>query len=58
MAILTKAPNNQKMAATGAFLIMALSPSYLDWEQSPDKHKQIVGFYAVAIGLFWYGFLK
>jgi hypothetical protein len=58
MAALSGAQPKQKAAATAAFLIMALSPSYMDWEQSPDKHGQIIGFYAVAIGLFWYGFLK
>jgi hypothetical protein len=58
MANLAGASTDKKVAATAAFLIMALSPSYMDWEQSPDKHGQIIGFYAVAIGLFWYGFLK
>lgn len=50
--------NGKKVAALGAFIIMGATPSFVDWEQSPEKHKQIVTFYAVAIGLFWYGFLK
>jgi hypothetical protein len=47
----------RKWAALGAFILMGATPSFVDWEQSPEKHGQIIGFYAVAIGLFWYGFL-
>jgi hypothetical protein len=50
--------DSKKLAALGAFIIMGASPSFIDWEQSPEKHKQVIGFYTVAIGLFWYGFLR
>jgi hypothetical protein len=48
----------KKGAALAAFVIMGTSPSFVDWEQSPEKRLQIVGFYGVAITLFWYGFIK
>lgn len=50
--------NGRKFAALGGFILLGATPSFLDWEQSPDKHGQIIGFYAVAITLFWYGLLK
>lgn len=50
--------DTQKMAALAAFIIMGASPSFIDWEQSPEKRKQVIGFYAVSVGLFWYGFLR
>ncbi len=30
----------RKILATGAFLTLALSPSFLDWQQSPEKRRQ------------------
>lgn len=48
----------RKSAALAAFVIMGATPSFMDWQQSPDKHGQFIAFYTVAIGLFWYGFLK
>lgn len=48
----------RKAAALGGFVLLGLSPSFVDWEQSPEKRIQIVGFYGAAIGLFWYGLLK
>ncbi len=50
--------DSKKAVALGAFLLMGATPSFIDWEQSPEKHKQIIVFYVVAIGMFWYGFLK
>lgn len=58
MPILASRSGGQKTAALAAFIFMAALPSYVDWEQSPEKRPQIVGLYSVAIGLFWYGFLK
>jgi hypothetical protein len=56
--MLSTASDAKKLAAIGAFLIMGMSPSFMDWQQSPEKHRQFLGFYAVAIPLFWYGFLS
>lgn len=58
MPILASRTGTQKGVALVAFLFMAALPSYVDWEQSPEKRPQIVGLYGVAVGLFWYGFLK
>lgn len=37
------------------FVVLALSPSFLDWQQSPEKRAQIIGYYAVAALLFLNG---
>jgi hypothetical protein len=51
-------PLNRKLAALAGFAMLGLSPSFMDWQQSPDKHGQFLMFYTVAGGLFWYGLLK
>lgn len=58
MAGLSGISADKKAAALGGFLLLGASPSFIDWEQSPDKHKQIVLFYAAAISLFYYGLLS
>jgi hypothetical protein len=55
---IVKGGDSQKWAALAAFIIMGASPSFIDWEQSPEKRRQVIGFYAVSISLFWYGFLR
>ena len=45
-------------AALAGFVILGLSPSFMDWSQSPDKRGQFVTFYAVAIALIYWGVLK
>jgi hypothetical protein len=45
-------------AALAGFVILGLSPSFVDWQQSPEKRRQMVAFYVVAIALIWYGVLK
>jgi hypothetical protein len=30
------------------FVVIGLSPSFLDWQQSPEKRGQIVAYYAIA----------
>lgn len=58
MAGLSSMPAQKKVAALGGFILLGASPSFIDWEQSPDKHKQIILFYTAAIGLFYYGLLS
>lgn len=43
--------------ATGlvGFVVLGLSPSYVDWQQSPEKRKQMVAFYALAVTLIYFG---
>lgn len=43
------------LAAMLGFLVLGLSPSFVDWEQSPEKHAQIVVYYSVALGLLYLG---
>lgn len=50
-------PANRKIAALAGFVFLGLTPSYMDWQQSPDKHGQFLLFYGAAISLFWYGLL-
>lgn len=45
----------KKAAAISGFVILGLSPSYVDWQQSPEKRKSIIAFYAVGIFLIYYG---
>lgn len=45
-------------AGLAGFTILALSPSFVDWQQSPDKRKAMVVFYVLALALIWYGVLK
>ena len=49
---------SQKISALAGFLVLGASPSFVDWEQSPDKRKQIVLFYGVGIALIWFGLLS
>ena len=37
------------------FIVMGLSPSFVDWQQSPEKRKQMVGFYAAGLVLIYIG---
>lgn len=48
----------KKLIALGSFVMLGLSPSFEDWQQSPEKHGQFLAFYAVAGTMFWYGLLS
>lgn len=50
--------NTRQLAALAGFLALGLSPSFVDWQQSPGKRLQIVGYYMGAIALLYYGVLK
>lgn len=58
MAGITGLTPGRKIAALGGFVMLGLTPSFMDWQQSPDKHTQFITFYVVAGGLFWYGLLR
>ena len=49
---------NRKYLALAGFVVLGLSPSFVDWEQSPEKRAQMIGFYAVGLALVWYGIIK
>jgi hypothetical protein len=50
-------PLNKKVMAALSLVVLGLTPSYIDWQDKPEQHKQIITFYAVAISMFWYGLL-
>jgi len=37
------------------FLALGLSPSFIDWEQSPELRPQFVAYYAIALLLIYDG---
>jgi len=45
----------RKVTAMLGFLALALSPSFEDWEQSPEKRGQFLAYYATAMALIWLG---
>jgi hypothetical protein len=45
-------------AAMIGFLLLGLSPSFIDWEQSPGQRGQIAAYYAVALLLLYWGLLS
>ena len=49
---------DRKLAALVGFVVLGLSPSFVDWEQSPEKRRQIVAFYGVGLALVYYGLLR
>ena len=50
--------NAKEATALVGFVVLGLSPSYVDWMQEPEKRKTMVGFYAVAVTLIYFGILK
>lgn len=40
------------------FVVLGMSPSFVDWQESPGKRSQMVAFYAVALVLIYIGVLK
>jgi hypothetical protein len=43
------------VAGMAGFVALGLSPSFVDWEQAPEKRVQIIVFYVVALALIWFG---
>lgn len=50
--------NGKAAAALAGFVVLGLSPSFIDWQQSPEKRKWIVAFYLVALALIYYGVFR
>lgn len=44
-----------KLLALIGFLALALSPSFVDFQQSPELRREMVVYYAVAIFLVYFG---
>lgn len=41
--------------STIGFIVLGLSPSFVDWQQSPDLRTQIAAYYIVAVILIVFG---
>lgn len=50
--------NGNKAAALAGFIILGLSPSFVDWQEEPSKRVQMITFYAVGVALIYVGLLK
>jgi len=46
---------DRKLLAIGGFVVLGLSPSFVDWMQSPGDRPKMVAFYAVGVALIWLG---
>ena len=47
--------NAKTVAGMAGFIALGLSPSYVDWQQSPGKRKPIIVFYVIGLLLIWFG---
>jgi hypothetical protein len=50
--------NAKKVTALAGFIVLGLSPSFVDWQETPEKRKQIILFYAVGLAMVYYGLLE
>lgn len=50
--------NARQVSALSGFIVLGLSPSFVDWEQSPKKRWQILLFYGLGLILIWFGLLR
>ena len=50
--------NEKKASALIGFIVLGMSPSFVDWQQAPEKRKQMLLFYAVGLTLVYYGLLS
>jgi hypothetical protein len=53
-----KLGTGRKIMALAGFIVLGLSPSFVDWEQSPEKRSQIVFFYGGGLTLVYFGILQ
>lgn len=44
-------------AALAGFVILGLSPSFVDWQEAPERRGQIVAFYAAGLALIYVGLI-
>lgn len=50
--------NGRQLSAMAGFVVLGLTPSFVDWQQSPEKRRQIVLFYGVALALIYVGLFR
>jgi hypothetical protein len=41
--------------AMAGFVVLGLSPSFVDWEQEPGERGKMIGYYSVGLVLIWIG---
>lgn len=47
------------VAALAGFVLIGLSPSFIDWQQADEQQRgEIVSYYIVALGLLYVGLLR
>lgn len=46
------------LLALAGLLLLGLSPSFIDWQQSPELRYQFIAYYVVAMVLVYYGLLE
>lgn len=46
---------SHKISAILGFIVLGLSPSFVDWQQAPEKRRQMIAFYAVGVILIYFG---
>jgi hypothetical protein len=44
-----------KLALLAGIIVAGLSPSFVDWEQSPEYHRQMIAWYGAAAVLIIFG---
>jgi hypothetical protein len=45
----------RRLVAIAGFVVLGLSPSFVDWQQAPEQRRQMVLFYVVGITLIAFG---
>ena len=50
--------NERKAAALLGFVVLGASPSFIDWQQAPEKRGQILLFYGIGLTLVYVGLLS
>lgn len=50
--------NEKTISGLLGFVVLGLSPSFVDWQESPGKRKQIIVFYAIGVFLIWFGVFR
>lgn len=50
--------NGRAALGLAGFVVLGLSPSFVDWQESPEKRWQMVTFYVIAVALIYYGVLR
>ena len=50
--------NGRTAIGMAGFVVLGLSPSFVDWQQSPEKRRAMVAFYVVALALIYLGVFR